>query len=122
VIGHHVIDEMGIDRRPDRPPPGLDVGEKPQQRRQIVAFREPLALHQVFALEHRVGKEKAVGGDEIDLGHIGPARQQRLQHARRRRLAHRDRAGDADHIGHLGIRGRDEALLGPEQALGRRDI
>ena len=113
---------MGVDRRAHRPPSGLDVGEKAQQRRQVVAFRKALLLHQVFALEDRVRIEKPVRGDEVDLGHIRPARQQRLQHTRGRRLAHRHRARDPDDEGHLRVLGAEEVLLRPEQALRRRDV
>src|SRR6185295_1600616 len=62
---------MRIDRRAHRPAPGLHVGEEAQQRRQVVAFGKALLLHQAFALWHGVGIEKAVGGDEIDLGTFG---------------------------------------------------
>ena len=113
---------MGIDRRARRAPPGFDIGEKPQQRRQVVALRKSFSLHQAFAREDRVGIEEAVGGDEIDLGHVRPARQQRLQHARGGRFAHRHRARDADDVRHLGILGAEKVLLRAEQALRGRDI
>ena len=122
LVRRHVVDQMRIDRRPRRPPPGLHVGEEAQQRRQVVAFRKALLLHQAFALEDRVRIKKAVGGDEVDLGHVRPARQQRLQHARGGRLADRHRAGDADDEGHLDVFGAEEALLRAEQPLRRRHI
>ena len=101
---------------------GLDVGEKAQQRRHIVAFREALLVHQTFAVEHRVGVKKTVGGDEIDLGHIRPAGEQGLQHARGGRLADRDRAAHPDDVGHLDVLGAEEAPLGAEQILRRRNV
>ena len=113
---------MRIDRRAHRTPAGLDVGEKAQQRRQIVALRKTLLLHQPFAVEHRVGEEESVGGDEIDLGHIRPAGQQGLQHARRSGLAGRHRAADADDVRHLGVFGAEKSLLRFEQALGRGHV
>ncbi len=113
---------MRIDRRPHRPPAGLDVGEKAQQRRQIVALRKALFLHQAFAVKHGVWIKKAVGGDEIDLGHVRPARQQGLQHARRGRFADRNRAADPDDVRHLGIFGAEKALLRAKQPLRRRDV
>ncbi len=58
----------------------------------------------------------------VDLGHVGPARQQRLQHARRGRFADRDRAGDADDVGRLGVLAAEEALLRAVQPLRRRDV
>ena len=122
LVRHHVVDEMRVDRRAHRPAPGLHVGEEAQQRRQVVALRKALLLHQAFALEHGVRQQEAVGGDEIDLRHVRPARQQRLQHARGGRLADRDRAGDADDVGHLGLGGAEEVLLHDEQPLRRRHV
>ena len=54
VVRHHVVGEMRIDRRARRPAAGLDVGEKAQQRRQVVAFGKALFLHQAFALENGI--------------------------------------------------------------------
>src|SRR4029453_9448508 len=65
LVGHDVIGEMGIDRRAHRSASGLDVGEKAQQRRQVVALGKALLLHQILALENRVRIEKAIGGDEV---------------------------------------------------------
>ena len=122
LVRLHVGDQVRVDRRAHRPPPGLHLGEEAQQRRQVVALGEALALHQAFALEHRVGIEEAVGGDEIDARGVGPARQQRLQHARGGRLADRDRTRDPDDVGHLRVLGAEEVLLHPEQPLGRHHV
>src|SRR6516225_3951187 len=121
-IGDNVVDEMRIDRRMHRPPPGFDVREKPQQSGKVVAFRKSLLVHQPFALEHSVWEKKSVGGEKIDLGHIGPACQQGLQDAGCRGLADRDRAADADDIRHLGVLGAEERLLCPKQPLHCRDV
>ena len=42
------------------------------------------------------GPEEPVGGDELDVRVVGPAGEQRLEHARRRALADRDAAPEAD--------------------------
>ena len=88
----HIIGQMRIERCRDIAFSRLDIGHEAQDRRQVIAFRKALAAHQAFALEHRVGHQKTVGGDKIDLGMIGPARQQPLQNARRRALADGDAA------------------------------
>jgi hypothetical protein len=98
VIGHHVVEEVRVDRRARRAAAGLDIRQEAQQGPQVVALGEALALHQAFALENDVGIEKAASGDEIDLRNIRPARQQRPEEARRGRLAHRDRARQADDV------------------------
>ncbi len=122
LIWNDVVDEMRIDRGAHRAAPGFDVGEEAQQRRQIVAFRKTFLLHQAFTREHGVRIEETVGGDEIDLGHVRPARQQRLQHARGGRFADRDRAADADNVRHLGVFGAEKTLLGAKQVLRRRHV
>jgi hypothetical protein len=96
VIGHHVVEEV-LGARAGAAA-GLDIRQEAQQGPQVVALGEALALHQAFALENDVGIEKAVSGDEIDLRNIRPARQQRPEEARRGRLAHRDRARQADDV------------------------
>ena len=110
-VRNDVVGQMRIDRRAHRPPSGLDVAEERQQRRQVVALRKALLLHQALPLQHRIGKQKAVGRHEIDLGPRRPARQQRLQHARGGRFADRHRAGDADDVGHLAIADAEELPL-----------
>ena len=105
-----------------RPPPGFDVGEKAQQRLQIVTFRKSFFLHQPFALEHRVGQKEAIGGDEIDLGDIGPAGKQSLQHSGGGRFADGDRTADADDVWHFGVFGGEKSLLRAKQHLCRGHI
>ena len=122
LVRHHVIDQMRVDRRAHRASAGLHVGKEAQQRRQVIALRKALPFHQAFAFEHGIRQQEAVGGDEIDLRHVRPAREQRLQHARGGRLADRHRAADADDVGHLGVLGAEEFLLRDEQPLGRRHV
>ena len=122
AAGHDVIDEVRVDRRLDVPLAGLDVGEEVQQRLGVVALRKTLLLHQVFAFERGVREQEAVGGDEIDLRRVRPARQQRLQHARGGRLADRDRAGDADDEGDLDVGRAEEGLAGACELLLGRDV
>ena len=111
---------MRIDRRAHRAPSGLDVAQERQQHRQIVALRKALLLHQTLPIEHGVGKQKTVGRDQVDLGPRRPARQQRLEHARGGRFADRDRAGDADDVGHLAVAGCRETGAAPDRAAGWR--
>ena len=118
---HDVIDEMRINRRHDIASPGLDIRKKANQRLAVVAFGKALLVHQPFAFRI-VGQQKSVGRHEFDLRRIGPARQQRLQNARRGRFADRDRTGDADDIGNLAVLGAEKSLRRFEQALRRRDI
>ena len=119
---HHVVDEMRIDRGDHIALARLDVRQEANERAAIVAFGKALALHQALANESGVGVQKAVGGDEFDFGRIGPSRQQRLENAGGRRLAHRHRACNADDIGHLAVVGAEKALRRLEQALRRGDI
>ena len=44
LVGHHVVDEVGVDRRLDLVLAGLDVDDEPQQRAAVVGLREALAL------------------------------------------------------------------------------
>ena len=122
LVRDDVVDQMRIDRRTHGVSAGLDVGQEAQQPRQIVALRKTLFLHQAFAREHRIGIEEAVGGEEIDLGDVRPAGQQRLQNTRGGRLADGDGAGDADDVRHLRVFGAEEALLSAKQPLGGSDI
>ena len=116
LVRNDVVGQMRIDRRTHRPPPGLDVAQERQQRRQVVALRKALLLHQALPLEHRIGKQKAVGRHQIDLRPRRPARQQRLQHARGGRFADRHRSGDADDVGHLAVLDAEKAGAAPNRA------
>ena len=121
-VRHDVVDQMRINRRAHRPAAGLDVGEERQQHRQIVALGKALFLHQALPLEHGIGKQKTVGRHQVDLGPRRPARQQRLQHARGGRFADRDRAGDADDVGHLAVADVEELALRLVEPMGGVDI
>ncbi len=59
---------------------------------------------------------------EVDLRHVRPAREQCLQHAGRGRFADRDRARDADDIGHLAVADAEKLALRPVEPIGRIDI
>ena len=113
---------MRIDWRLDIAAASLHVGEKAQQRAVVVTFREALLVHKARFLERLVGQEEAVRRDELDFRRVRPARQERLQHARRRRLADGDRAGDADDVGDLAVFGAQKTLRRLEEPLRRRDI
>ena len=97
LVGHHVVDEVGVRRRLDLVLAGLDVDDEAQQRPAVVGLREALAVQEAAALELGVGVEEAVGGDQRDVGVLGPVREHLLQHAGGGGLADRDRAGEADH-------------------------
>ena len=87
---------MRVDGRGDIVLARLDPREKADERRAVVALRKTLAVHDPCADEFGVRVQEAVGRDEVDLRRVRPAGQQRLQDARGRRLADRDRSGDAD--------------------------
>ena len=122
LVLHHIVSEMRIDGCRHLALARLDVGEETQQRRQVVAFRKTLPVHDAFTLEDLIGQEEAVSGDEIDLGMVGPARQQTLQDTRRGTLADGDAARHADDIGHLVALGMQEPAGGAEQFLGGGNI
>ena len=103
--------------------PDLMSIDEAQQRPAVVGLREALALQQPAALELGVGVEEAVGGDQRDVGVLGPVRQHLLQHARGRRLADRDRAGEPDHERRARrLRLVQELLLLAVQAAGGLDV
>ena len=68
LVRHHVVGQMRIDRRSHGAATGLDVGQEREQRGKIVAFGKAFLLHQAFTFQNLVRIEKAVRGDEIDLG------------------------------------------------------
>ena len=117
-----IVGQMRIYRRSHRPPPGLDIAQERKQRRQVVAFRKALFLHQALPLEHRIGKQKAVGRHQIDLRARRPARQQRLQHASCGRFSYSHRSGDANNVGHLAVFNSEKAPLLEKQPLRGPDI
>src|SRR3984957_15765602 len=106
-----VIGEMRIDRRAHRPPPGLDVAQERQQRRQVIALRKALFLHDALPFQHGVRKQETVRRHHFDPGPRRPAGQQCLQHARGGGLADRYRTGDADDVGHLAVADAEKLAL-----------
>ncbi len=108
LVGQDVVVEMRINRRLDAFHAGLHAGEEVQQASRVEAVREPLAVHNLPALELGVGPQEAVGGDLVDARMIRPPRQQCLQHAGRGALAHRHRAADADDEGYLAVGAAEE--------------
>ena len=90
--------------------PALISGQKLDQRGAIIAFREPLAAHQPFGLQHSIWQQKTVGGHQIHLRARRPAAQQGLQQTRRSRLADRHRTSDTDDKGRLGLIGAQKVL------------
>ena len=97
----NIVGEVRIDRRLYLGRARLHIGEEAEQALDVEALGETLALHQPALFEHLVRIEEAVGRDEIDFRMVRPAREQRAQNARHGGLPHRDRARDADDIGHL---------------------
>ena len=122
LAGNDVVVEVRIDRRFNAFPAGLHIVQEVQQPRRVEAFGKALAVHQAAALQLRVGMQEAVGGDEVDARMIGPARQQRAQHAGRRALSDRHRSGDAEDVGHVAITAAEEAAGDGVQLLGGGDV
>ena len=89
----------------------------------VVGLREALAVEQPAPLQLGVGVEEAVGGDQRDVGVLGPVRQHLLQHPRGGGLAHRHRPGEPDHE-RRARRGApvQEGLLLAVQLAGRADV
>ena len=79
LVGHHVVDEVGVGRGLDLVLAGLDVDDEAQQRAPVVGLREALALQDAAALELGVGVEEAVGGHQRDVGVLGPVREHLLR-------------------------------------------
>ncbi len=120
--GHDIVCEMRIDRRGDIMPARFDRRQKADQRRSVVAFGEALAVHDPLPRQLGVCVQEAVGRDELNLRRVRPTSQEGLQNTRRRRLADRNRSGDADDVGHLAVDGAEEPLGRFEQPLGRGDV
>ena len=66
--------------------------------------------------------EEAVGGHQVDLGVVGPAREELAQDAAGGALAHRDAAADADDVRHLGRQTAEEGRAGAVEILGASDV
>ena len=72
LTGQHVVDHVAVHRGTDLGGAALDVAQERQQPARVVALGEALARHQPALLEHGVGMEEAVGGDEVDVGMVRP--------------------------------------------------
>ncbi len=101
LVRDDVVDKVGVDRRFHLLVASPDIGNKLHQMADVVGFREPLAAHQATLLQHLVGIEEAIGGDQLHPRVLRPALQQRLQDTSRGAFAPRHTAGDADDISTL---------------------
>ena len=72
LAGHDVVDDVAVDGRPHLGLPALHLAQEREQPAGVVALREPLAVHEAPSLEHGVGVQEAVGGDQVHL-RDGPA-------------------------------------------------
>ena len=122
LTGHDVIGLVGVHRRFHHRLTGLQRPQEGDHPLAVVTLREALALHQSARLQHPVGMQEAVRGDQCHPGVIGPAGQQRLQHAREGALAHRHAAGDADHVGARPHRSAQEVVTHARERLGRTEV
>src|SRR5258705_7629465 len=95
---------MGVDRIRQGRTACLDVGKELDERRDVVAFEDPFSDHQAALFEDVSWMQEAVGGYQIDLRVLGPAREELAQDPRGRALPHCDAPREADHVGHLGGR------------------
>jgi hypothetical protein len=122
LAGDDVVADVGVDRRADLARARRELAQEPDQAAQIVALGKALALHQPALGEHRVGVEKPVGGDQVDAGMAGPARQQGAQDPGEGALADRDAARHPDHVRDRDGRLAQEEVGGDVQALARLDV
>ena len=118
----HVVLEVRVDRRLHRRGAGLHVGDEGQQRPLVVGLGEALAVQDPAGLEHAVGQQEAIGGDQLDPRMVRPAAEQGLEHAGGGGLAHRHRTGDPDDERHLLGRATEEHVGDAVQVLGRRHV
>src|SRR5271165_3926035 len=119
---NNVVSEVRVDRRSDLGLARLDRRQEPDERAAVVAFRESLAVHDALTDQLGVGVQKAVGGHELDLGGVRPARHQGLKHARRRGLSDCDGSGDPNDVRHFSVAGPEKPLRRLEQTLRRGDV
>ncbi|MPM15728.1 hypothetical protein SDC9_62100 [bioreactor metagenome] len=96
LVRHDVVRQVRVDRGGDLGAARLHVDHEAQQRPPVVRLGEALAVHDAAPFQLLIGVEEAVGGDQLDVGVVGPVAQQLGEQPGRRRLAHGDRAGDAD--------------------------
>ena len=96
-----VVDDVAVHRCVRGGGAALQLAEELQQPSGVVALREALAIHEAAVFEHLVGVQEAVGRHQVDLGMVGPPRQQCLEDSGEGALADRHAAGDADDVRHL---------------------
>ena len=122
LAGHDVVGLMGVHRRFHHRLTRLQRPQEGDHPLAVVAFGKALALHQAARLQHPVGMQEAVGRDQRHPGMVGPAGQERLQHAGEGALAHRHAAGNADHIGTCPHRSAQEVVANARERLGRAEV
>ena len=122
LAGHDVIGLVRIDRRLHHRLTGLQRPQEGDHSLAVVALRKAFALHQAARLQHPVGMQEAVRGNQRHPGVIGPASQERLQHPREGALAHRHAACNADHIGARPHRSAQEVVAHARERLGRTEV
>ncbi len=122
LVGNDVVDKVGIDGGLHLFVSRADVGDKLHQMTDIVGLGESLAAHQAALLQHLVGIEKAVGGNQLYPRVLRPTLQQRLQDARRGALAAGHTARDADDVGALASGLAEKLLQHPAATLLGLDV
>ena len=120
--GQDVVGVVRVDRVLDSPFTRLHLEDEVDQGANVETLGEALALHEAPFLQDGVGVEEAVGGHEVHLGVVRPAREQLAQDAAGRALAHRDAAADADDVRHLGRQTAEEGRAGAVEILGAADV
>ena len=99
LTGNDVIPVMRVDGHAHLGPSRADGLEGRHQRGLVIGLGESFAAEEAALLEHPVGKQEAIGGEQIDRGPARTAAQQPGQDAGRGGLARRHAAGDPDHGG-----------------------
>lgn len=79
LVGQDVIDQVGVDGGLDLLVAGADIGDKLHQMADVIRLGESLATHQATGFQLLVGKQEAVGGDQLHPGVLRPALQQCLK-------------------------------------------
>ena len=128
LLDHHplvledVVGQVRVDGRLDALVPGLHIGDEAQQAAPVVALGEPLALHDAARLELGVGVEEAIGGHQLDLRGVRPARHQLPEQSRGGGFADRHRPGHTDHVRGALLMLVQEVLPVAAQRLGGGDL
>ncbi len=122
LVGQDVVDEVGVDGGLDLLVASPDIGHKLHQMADVIGFREALSTHQAASLQLLLGIEKAIRGDEFDLGVFRPTLQQSLQDPRRGAFAARHAAGDADDVSTLAAGLAQKLFQHPAAALLGLDV